>query len=323
MTNPTRWLRLVGLGVAILIATGLTLARAEPTPRIFPTAPPDPTEVDDEPETHESAPAPPLKKLTAVQINRIRFMELRGMRLDKSNTPDRVSVKIPRDTIDEFLTSMEGHPDFHGQSSRRAFLKKTAPQKLHYIARYGGARYADKVTIKTDPEIFVEFQRNVMPTVLRSCATSACHASSNEDAMGFRLFKDPKKTAPTAYANFIVLNELEFGGHRVLDRSRPNESLLLNYMMPRDEVRVSLRHPGEIDYKPVFRKTTARRFKRIKRWIAALKHPAEDYDVYLIHPPKIDDAPDGDEDEKGELAGPRPPDKTQPKNIPGNKTSNP
>ncbi|MFQ5411128.1 MAG: hypothetical protein ACE5EC_02485 [Phycisphaerae bacterium] len=322
MMQLNRPSRLIGMSVALFLIpiTGSRGVAAGPRP--FQAAPPERTEAGDdpkdpgdsepaeEPDAHETAPAPPLRKLTVEEINRIRFMELRGMRLSKTHTPDRVTVKIPRDTIDAFLTMMEDHPDFHGQRSRRAFLKKTAPQKLHYIARFGGPDYADKVTITSDPEIFIEFQRTVLPTVLRSCATSACHISTHENAMGFRLFKDPKKTAASTYANFIVLNELSLGGHRVIERARPIESLLLTYMLPRREVRVPLRHPGEVDYKPVFQKTSARRFQRIKQWIAALKHPAEDYGVHLIEMPEEED--DESEGEAGELAGPRPPDRNTP-----------
>lgn len=242
---------------------------------------------------------PPLVKLTKSQINKLRYMELRGMRIHKLPTPDRVSVKIAREVIDDFLLEMEGHEDFGGKKHRKAFLKMTAPQKLNVIAHYRGAAYADRVEIKNDPEIFVEFRRNVMPIVQRTCATTGCHGQTNQNAAGFRLFKDPKRTSPTTYANFVVLNELNINGHPMVNRSHPDDSLLLTYMLPEKDVPVELRHPGGVKFKPVFQKRKAMGFERISRWIAALKHPAEDYGVHIISSPDepVPDEPAPDEPE--------------------------
>ena len=240
---------------------------------------------DDEPRT-----AAELKKLTPEQINRIRYMELRAMRM-RTSVPDRVSVKIPRDTVDEFLLEMEGDERFLGKRNRQAFLKKTATQKLHIIAQCRGAAFADKVKIRTDPEVFVEFRRNVMPFVLRGCATNGCHGQANEDAVGFRLFKDPKKTAATTYANFVILSDLRAGGGQVLDRGRPEDSLLLTYMLPKSEVKVRRRHPGDVEYKPLYQSRKTARYKRIEKWIGSLRprltHDSEDYGVRLV-PLRID-----------------------------------
>ncbi len=211
---------------------------------------------DDEPDdapADDAAPTPPtgLRKLTREEINRIRYME--------------------------------GHPDFRGERSRRAFRKLTAPQKLHHIAYYKGAKYADKVEIKSDPEVFVEFRKQVLPIAIRGCAKPSCHASTNEDeTIRFRLFKDPKKTPATTFADFIILNDLEVGVYRVIDRSQPENSLLLTYMLPSKDVKPEMRHPGGFELKPVFRSRKTAGFRRIQKWIASLKHPQEKYGVRLV-----------------------------------------
>ena len=253
------------------------------------SAPPADSDDEDDEDAGDDSPRTraELKKLTPEQINRIRYMELRAMRMRmRKSNPDRVSVKIPRDTIDESLLEMEGDPSFLGKRKRQAFLKKTATQKLHIIAQRMGAAFADKVEIRTDPEVFVEFRRNVMPFVLRGCATNSCHGQANEDAAGFRLFKDPKKTAATTYANFIILSDLEVGQGQVLDRGQPHNSLLLTYMLPRSEVKVRRRHPGDVEYKPLFQSRKSARYKRIEKWIGSLrfrlKHDSDDYGVRLV-----------------------------------------
>ncbi len=250
------------------------------------------TQPADEPEPAEEPESLALRKLTTAEINRIRYMELRGMRLPEDPAPDRVQVKLPRDTIDQFLLEMEGHPDFRGKRARREFLKKTAPQKLHLISQYKGVDYADKVEIKSDPEVFVEFRRQIMPIVLRSCVTSGCHAPTNEASPSdFALFNDPKRTPATTYANLLVLSEYQRRGSRMVDRGHPEDSLLLCYMLPPKDVKVELRHPGDVEFKPVFQSRRAPKFRRIQEWISSLKHPATDYGVSLAPPtePEPDD----------------------------------
>jgi hypothetical protein len=232
----------------------------------------------------KAADQPGLRKLTAQEINRIRYLELRGMRL-KTDRPDRVMVTIPPETLEEFLRDMEGDPDFKGKQAVRNFHKLTPPQKLHQMAYYKGAKYADKVKIASDPEVFVSFRKNVLPVVQRGCAAPNCHAATNDSAdMRFRLFKDPKRLPETTYADFIILNDIELGGYRMIDRAKPEESLLLTYMLPVKDVKSDLRHPGGIELKPLFRTANASGYRQIVKWIKSLKHPAEDYGVHLYQP---------------------------------------
>lgn len=219
-----------------------------------------------------------LRPLTAKEINRIRYLELRGMH-GKAGPPDPVSVKIPKETADDFLLEMEGHKDFEGEKTRREFRGLNGPQKLHYIAYYKGAKYADRVKIKSDPEVFKAFKRHVMPTVLRNCATAGCHGAPGNQTLRFHLFNDPKRTDGTTYADFLMLHEFERGDQRIIDRSRPERSLLLTYLLPTKDVLPELRHPGGVKLKPVFNSRSARSYKQIEDWIRSLLHPAEDYGV--------------------------------------------
>lgn len=236
-----------------------------------------------------------LKPLTPEQISRIRYMELRGMRTS-SREPDRVTVKISKDVIDEFLLSMEGHEDFRNRRAKPEFLKMTPPQKLHVITRYRGAEYADKVRIQSDPEIFVEFRKNVLPVVLRSCATSGCHTTTNRDVKGFAFINDPKRTDQAVYSNFVIMNDIQVRKRRLIDRSQPDNSLLLTFMLPKNEVRPEFRHPGDVEFQPAFRSRKHPRYLRLLNWIESLKHPAEDYGVRLLPPPPNEVEEDDDDD---------------------------
>ncbi len=291
----------VGLPVALMQFTSGTAAADDgiarmDDPILHAYQPPPPEDKDDADEPNDNVLNPPtgLRKLTPEEINRIRYLELRGIRL-ATNRPDRVTVKLSRETVEEFLIEMEGDPSFRGKKARRAFRKLTAPQKLHHIAYYKGAKYADKVEIKTDPEIFVEFRKKVMPLVTRTCAQQGCHASTSaDDGVLFRLFKDPKRRPATTYANFLMLNETGAGRHLVIDRSQPENSLLLTYMLPAQDVRPELRHPSGITSKPVLKSRKTPAFRRLQKWIASLKHPQENYDVRLLPVPQGPATVEGD-----------------------------
>ncbi len=243
-----------------------------------------------------------LRRLTNEEVQRIRYLELRSLR-HSSNQPDRVTVKIPRRTVDEFLLEMEGHPDFRGEATRREFRKLTPAQKLHYIALYQGEAFIEKVEILSDPEAFVEFRKNVMPIVLRGCATTGCHSPNYHDDARFGLFRDPKKIASTTYANFIMLNEVTVNGEPLINRAQPENSLLLTYMLPDKEVRPTMRHPGRSGVRPIYQTRGAPGYRRIEKWIASLRQPAPNYGVSFFDegptslPGEAHDGPDEHDDE--------------------------
>ncbi|MBI5764386.1 MAG: hypothetical protein HZA51_12765 [Planctomycetes bacterium] len=228
--------------------------------------------------------SPLLRKLTEREIQRIRFLELRGIRQGNDAKPEPITVKLDSKLVEEFLTLMEGKPNYTGSLARGEFRKLTAAQKVHFIAAERGPEFADRIHITSDPEVFVEFRKKVMPLILRGCATTGCHGPADSETSRFHLFKDPKKAADTTYANFIVLNDVQVDGVSILNRSQPENSLLLSYMLPTKDVKPEMRHPGANEIKPLFQTRNGPDYKRIEKWIGSLKHPMEDYGVHLLKP---------------------------------------
>lgn len=230
------------------------------------------------------ADSPLLRKLTEREIQRIRFLELRGIRQGNDSKPEPITVKLDAKLVEEFLTLMEGKPNYTGNLARGEFRKLTAAQKVHFIAAERGPEFADRIHITSDPEVFVEFRKKVMPLILRGCATTGCHGPADSETSRFHLYKDPKKAADTTYANFIVLNDVQVNGVSILNRSQPENSLLLSYMLPTKDVKPDMRHPGATEIKPLFQTRNGPDYKRIEKWIGSLKHPVEDYGVHLLKP---------------------------------------
>jgi hypothetical protein len=274
-------------------------------------APPDPDADDPAVADDAAAGGEGLRELTPEEINWIRFMELRGMRL-KTSQPDRVKAEVPRETVERFLTEMADDPQFReddypfrSKKNQKEFRKMTSAQKVHWIARYSQTKFADEIEIKSDPEVFVTFKKQVLPMIVRTCAKqSGCHASTGEDeSIQFRLFEGTKRPARRLYANFLMMNDTHVEDLPMIDRSRPTDSLLLTYLLPADVTKSASRHPGKDTFKPPFKSRKAPGFRRIEQWIRSLKHPAEDYGVRLAPRPYGEDAGFPDEDEAGAAGG--------------------
>jgi len=270
---------------------------------------PDQEDWDDyvpEDEKKDNRYAPEIRRLKPEEISRIRFLEMNAMR--GVNQVESITVDLSRNLAQDFLLEMSGHEDFRDDATRRAFMKLTPAQKVHYIAKYTGPKFVERVEVKSDPEVFTEFRRNVLPFVIRGCATGGCHNSMTKEAYGFRLFKDAKRTPATMYANFVVLSDYANESGMMINRNAPQNSLLANYLLEADQVSVENRHPGDVKYRPPFKNRKNPRYQRILDWMASLKIPAEDYGVRLVPefvPEKspFDDDDEGDKpDEKGDDA---------------------
>ncbi|MFQ5424148.1 MAG: hypothetical protein ACE5F9_09230 [Phycisphaerae bacterium] len=297
------WHQVIRFAAVVCSATVLSGGIQEPAVRPSAMVSPD-SERSGHGQARRSGDEKAPKLLTRTQINRIRYMELRAMRLGlDAKRPDAVVVKIPRETIEAFLDDMSGHPDFRGKRTRQAFMRLTPPQKLHQIAIYKGADYVDKVEILSDPDVFKTFKRKVMPVVLRSCATAGCHTATNDEAVGLRLYKDPKRAVATTYTDFITLSSFTIGDDEhqrsLIDRAFPEQSLVLTYLLPPKDVEPNLRHPGDVRYRHEFQSRGATAYKTMLAWIRSLKHPFEGYGLHTSDKGK---APDDASAGKGDAA---------------------
>jgi len=267
----------------------------------------------DQPDSEEPESAA-QRKLTDAEIKRLRYMELRALRVGRIEA-DTARVQVPRSVIDEFMKEMEGREGFRGDEDRRGFLRQSQEKKLAEIALrsealpHKGAKYIDRIEIRTDPDVFQDFRHKVMPHVLRGCASTACHGGARSAATGLRLFDDPKKTTESAYTNFLLLDEIKIGNYHMIDRDYPERSLLLTWMLPPDQTEVKVRHPGDAKIKPQFLNTRNTTYQTIKTWIEELRHPHPEYGVRLHPAPPATqpaEAPETQEPPPGEPGEPEP-----------------
>lgn len=232
-----------------------------------------------------------MARLTAEHINRVRFMELRAARepnINANNIPiDRVTVVVPTEVTQRFLASVLGDREFRGDAARRRFLAMTPPQKLSTIAYWvrdteDEFAYADAVRIERDPTILIEYKRRIQPILMNGCATSACHGNPDTSRTRMRLYNDPRRQDRSLYANFITLRQWEVDHRLLVNRDKPDESLLLTYTLPPDQTRFA--HPAADGFKPLYLRDDAPGYRLIRRWISQLRslHPERGYGFRLV-----------------------------------------
>jgi hypothetical protein len=208
--------------------------------------------------------------LTEEQVNTIRVTELQSLDL---RDPPR--IRFANRVIQRYV---EARPDL----TFRGFNSQPDVTKALTILANGSQEERADIEIATDPISLAVFKRDVHPAILQGCATSACHGSDDASAnAGFRLYTDDRSDE-TIYTNFHTLVKTTvgidnpsgsaFGGpavveRRLIDRQNPDASLLLEYMLPREQADVP--HPEVEGLRPMVPTDRAPLYQGVRRWINA------------------------------------------------------
>lgn len=227
------------------------------------------------PAAREAAAAPLLSE---ADIQKLRWAEFR-----EEWPPEEVRVEFERGFLERFVEEYKADRFFADPQRQRFFLKQMpAGLKLQTIIRMAGGaeaaqrRYQDQVRILGDPFVFSEFKRVVSPYLLRNCGSAQCHGGPNPPA--YRVVTERAMTPATLYTNFFLLDSHRTAGGLLLDRDRPDESLLLQYGLPPDQAVVS--HPRTTTpIRPVFRGPGDPQYRAIRAWITLLRIPHPDYGI--------------------------------------------
>ncbi|MFH1748812.1 MAG: hypothetical protein ABIG44_17395 [Planctomycetota bacterium] len=236
--------------------------------------------VADAAEVAENLAAPPL--LSPLDIQRLKMSELcldgraekvRMRFLDKADQRE-----IPR----QVLRDLRQRPDF--QLRWQEVLTYGQPhEKLQLIVAETGTKYAGKILINSDPEVFATFRSKVLPIVARGCARSGCHGGP--EAAVFRFPEGSPQSEAYAYTTFLLLDRLDTRDGPLIDRDNPRGSVLLSYMLPPKETMRS--HPpvtGRRRFTATLRSERNTAYERIVDWIDTLRVPHLNYQLDYVPP---------------------------------------
>jgi hypothetical protein len=271
-------------------------------PTTRPTAQPGKgAEAGPEPAANTRGRLPRLPALSAHDIQRLKLAELR---LDGAAENVRVQFGTKAEQNElakQVLAELRDRTDYR-KEWEDILLHGQPHEKLRLIVKTTGNKYADRITVTSDPEVFANFRTHVLPLVARGCAKSGCH--SGNDAAVFRFPDGSAQNEAYMYLAFYLLDRLETRQGPLIDRDNPGGSVLLGYMLPQKDN--SQAHP-EIDRKrkisPVLRGADNAAYKHIVDWINSLRVPHPDYELDYQFPFPIG---------RSEERAPREPSSTQP-----------
>lgn len=207
--------------------------------------------------------------LTDAEVQRIRRAELRS--------DDKARIRIDRKTLKAFYDAMRSAPDF--DYDRKSFFRLPPIEKARLLLARGEERYAQGVTVVTDPQRMRVFNREVMPLVAKNCATVECHGGGGASA--FQIYGGRVRDN-VAYTNFLIMHEYRVGEQELLNRNAPENSLILTYGLPPQPGDAGRNHPTPIE--PVYRNTSDRDYQTILAWLESLALERPDYGIDLKAP---------------------------------------
>lgn len=280
--NAAGELRLAAADVARIVPVG--------APETAPATAPAGAEEDAEAEAEEAeeaagaegaglAPAPPLSER---DIQRLKLGELT---LDGPPEPVRVRFRRrgqQKDVVSEVLAELRQRPDF--KTAWAEVLGRGRPEeKLQLILRETGLKHADRLEVLNDPAAFAMFRRRVLPLVTRGCARSGCHAGTAARAFRFPVGSATGETY--AYTTFVLLEQMQTRHGPLLDRASPEQSVLLAYMLPREDNPRAHPPTGRgPSFRPVLRGKDDPGYRAVADWINFLLVPRPDYGLEYRNP---------------------------------------
>lgn len=242
-----------------------------------------PTEgaTDDE---EDELPTPP--RMGERDINRLKLYELgdpgagrRAVRLRAANLSEQDAL------MQRIAASLHASDAEEGPRRARAFIAADDGAKLRIMVDHLGMKFADAIVVDGEPAALWQFRREVLPLVRRGCASTGCHAARGP-AERFRLPGGSLSSTSTAYATFLLLDQLETADGPLINRSAPAQSVLLDYLLPSE---YSARpHPpvdGPRELTPVLRNRDDSKYRDVVSWIATLAVPHPEYDLEYVLPP--------------------------------------
>jgi hypothetical protein len=227
--------------------------------------------------------------LTDAQINAIRLWEI-----DLSRSP---AVRIDAETIDLFFDRYRVVlPErFRGEEGRRAFRRLKPADQLDVFFDAKARDLYPRVTAVSDPPSMQAFRMKINPGYINRFVAPKLGSGAVE---GLRLIPGrPYTDVPSAYTNFYALDRFTHQGRRMIDRNVPEDSLLLEWGLPRDLARFPAPLEGLDSY---FKSRDDPRYVEVRDWIASLYSPRPEYGIELETDAPESPAPEVDAASSGE-----------------------
>lgn len=256
-------------------AEGRLLPGKTPEPEVL-----NPERVDGGEAAPADAKSVPLRdqQLDDVAINLVRLWELPTDRDELERL--RPKVNIPRKTINALLDDYRDHDGVpRGRREQDRFRRLDGYEQLPLFFEVRARGLYPEIRVIEDPSVMKTFRREIYAGYIQGYFA---RMFGQGDVEGLTLFGGQGEPTRAAYTDFFILQGFRQDGARMIDRDRPEESLLLHWGLPRDAARFPA--PDVPGWRPFFSGRDDKLYQRILDWIDQL-YDNPDYGIEYA-PPK-------------------------------------
>ncbi len=206
----------------------------------------------------------PTEKLSDEQINLIKVYEID---LDPKQGP-APRVSVPQEVIETLLKDYAREESVpKGRVEQDALRRAPDIKKLEALFAARARPLYSKVTIHSDPTVLLKYRATVEPRyVLNYCGTTDCHGGPKAGKLF--LFRDKPESTETSYTNFYILDSFRNDEGYMIDRQKPDLSLLIQYGMNPENA--TIRHPDVPGWKPMLVSDRSPVLKELQSWVREL-----------------------------------------------------
>ena len=196
------------------------------------------------PETETRPSNSPLPRtLTDEEVNLIRVYEI-----DLQNPPH---LLVPRNAIRELIDAYETSslvPDTEAEQA--SLFQADSIDVVRLMFRLRARELYPNIEVIGEPTALRLFRERVHDTwLMNNCSTSRCHGGSSSGRL--RMLRSGVATDRVRYTNLLILDRFRTDeGQPLLDWDNPEQSLLVQYGLPRNET--STPHPPVPGWRPLF-----------------------------------------------------------------------
>ncbi|MBX2850418.1 MAG: hypothetical protein KTR15_01585 [Phycisphaeraceae bacterium] len=175
------------------------------------------------------------------------------------------TVKIPRDELRKFLKEFQSDDRVpRGKQAQDRWLRSDGHKQLSLLFQLKARDYYKHVRISSKIESLHTF-RNIHRRYILGYFQPAFGSGAIESLYLFPRGRDAERIEMT---NYYILTQATVDGKPIIDRNAPEESLLVQWGLPRDEAKFPA---PEIDgWVPKFKGTKDERFIEHVDWIKSL-----------------------------------------------------
>lgn len=212
------------------------------------------------------------------------------LKLFESNLsdPNLRGIVVPRPVRMEILEKYRDQPQllsYLGQQGQEAFLTLPDARVVDIMFRIGANELLKDVRMNAEPEAFRNYIR------INSTYIDTYFSRHFGGGKYGGLYLSRGRQQDVAYTNFLNLHRALHENLRFIDRDMPNQSLLLEWGLPRKDARFPA--PDVKGWQPYFSGRNDARYVSILRWINSLNSridptvAAKDYPVQFSPAPPV------------------------------------